>query len=652
MNIFSIGVSGLEAANIGLATTSHNIANASTPGYNRQIILQGTNLPGFTGAGYVGQGTHVQTVQRVYNQFLSQQVMSAQASASAMDSYLGQISQIDNLLGDASVGLASSLAGFFAGVQQVAATPTSISARQTMLANANALVSRFQAIDQRLTEIRKGVNGQISTEVSTINAYSTQIADLNQRIALAEAGAMGQPPNDLLDERDQAIAELNKHIRVASSTQGDGTYSVYLSNGQPLVVGAQVFKLAAVPAAANVGETVVAAVMADGSTVELPNSLLDGGSLGGLIDFRTNSLDPAQNQLGAIAVALAQDMNDQHRLGQDLNGLPGGDLFALDATQAPSVIANGKNPASTTAVIGATFVATAVSPAARSVSAELAGSDYRLSFDGTAYTLTRLSDGANWTGASPAAVATTAQQGFDLTIQSGVVTAGASFLIQPTRGAIRGMSVAITDPRSIAAAAPFRTSATTGNTGTATISAGSVDMPPPQNANLQQTVTISFIDATTYSVLGTGIPPGTTGTYSSGTPISYNGWTVAISGAPAAGDSFTVSANTGGISDSRNAAAMAALQTRATMLGGTASYQERYSQLVSEVGSKTAEVESLAKSHQTVADQAEAARQSESGVNLDEEAANLMRYQQAYQASAKAIDIASKLFEQLLSMGN
>ena len=652
MNIFSIGVSGLNAANIGLATTSHNIANASTPGYNRQIVLQGTNLPGFTGAGYVGQGTHVQTVQRVYSQFLSQQVMSAQASAAAMDSYLGQVSQIDNLLGDASVGLASALAGYFAGVQQVAATPTSIAARQTMLANANALVSRFQAIDDRLNQIRAGVNGQIATEVSTINVFSQQIADLNDRIALAEAGAMGQPPNDLLDERDQAIAELNKHIRVASSAQGDGTYSVYLSNGQPLVVGSQVFKLAAVASAADVTETVVAAVMANGSTVELPNSLLDGGSLGGLIDFRTDSLDPAQGQLGAIAVALAQDMNDQHRLGQDLNGLAGGDLFALDASQAPSVIANSKNPAATTAVIGATFVPTAVSPTARSVSAELAGSDYRLSFDGTDYTLTRLADGKSWTGATPDAVAITAEQGFDLTIQFGVVTAGASFLIRPTRGAIRGLSVAITDPRSIAAAAPFRTAAGTGNTGTGSISAGSVDMPPPPDPNLQQPVTISFINATTYSVVGPGIPVGATGTYTAGDPISYNGWTVSISGAPAAGDSFTVAANTGGISDNRNATALAALQTRATMLGGTASYQERYAQLVSQVGSKTAEVESLANSHQAVAEQAESARQSLSGVNLDEEAANLMRYQQAYQASAKAIDIASKLFDQLLSMGN
>ena len=656
MNIFSIGVSGLNAASIGLATASHNIANASTPGYNRQIILQGTNLANYTGAGFIGQGTHVQTVQRVYSQFLGQQVMSAQSSASSMDSYLAQVSQIDNLLGDANVGLSSALAGFFAGVQQVAATPTSIAARQSMLSSASALVSRFQALDDRMAEVRSGVNSQITSEVSAINTYSKEIADLNQRIAVARAGSMGTEPNDLLDQRDYAIAELNKHIRVASAEQGDGTFSVYLSNGQPLVVGDKTFDLKAVPSAADPKDTVVAAVMADGSTTsELPDKLLDGGSLGGLVAFRSDSLNPAQNSLGRIAAAIVRDVNDQHRLGQDLNGLLGGDFFSLDATLAPTVVANSGNADTTpptTATVTATFIATT---ATRSLSSELAASDYRLSYDGANYTLTRLSDNTSWMAASPAAVATAAQQGFDLNIGAGTIADGASFLIQPTRGVVRGMSVAITDPRSIAAAAPFRTAAGTANTGTGSISAGSVNMPPPPNANLQQTVTITVIDATHISISGVGIPAAESAppyvAYTLGSDLSRNGWTIRIDGTPAVGDTFTVSTNTGGISDNRNAVALAALQTASTMIGGTSSYQEAYAQLVSEVGSKTAAVESLAKSYQAATDQAESARQSMSGVNLDEEAANLIKYQQAYQASAKSIDIASKLFDQLLALG-
>jgi flagellar hook-associated protein 1 FlgK len=217
-----------------------------------------------------------------------------------------------------------------------------------------------------------------------------------------------------------------------------------------------------------------------------------------------------------------------------------------------------------------------------------------------------------------------------------------------------GMSVAITDPREIAAAAPFRTAAALDNSGTAKISAGSVDTPPP-NANLQQPVMIAFTDPTHFSVTGTGIPASASAPpyvpYTSGADISYNGWTVQITGAAVAGDTFTVSANTGGTADSRNAVALAALQTKSTMIGGTASYQEAYAQLVSEVGNKASEVSSMATSQQAAADQADSARKSVSGVNLDEEAANLIKYQQAYQASAKVISIASKLFDQILALG-
>ena len=97
--------------------------------------------------------------------------------------------------------------------------------------------------------------------------------------------------------------------------------------------------------------------------------------------------------------------------------------------------------------------------------------------------------------------------------------------------------------------------------------------------------------------------------------------------------------------------ALAALQTAKNIAGNTASYTSAYAQVVSQVGTKTAEVDTIGKSQQALADQTEAARQSVSGVNLDEEAANMLRYQQAYQASAKMIDIAGKLFDEILSLG-
>jgi flagellar hook-associated protein 1 FlgK len=644
MSIFSIGVTGLDAAMIGLSTTSHNIANASTTGYNRQTIVQGTNFATLTGAGYIGQGTNVETVKRIYDQFLSQEVMSAQTSAAEMNSYSAQISQIDNLLGNTTSGLSVGLANFFSGVQQVAADPTSIAARQTMLSDANALVSTLQTMDQRLSQIRTGVNSQITSEVSAINSYSKQIADLNQRINLASAGSgSNQQPNDLLDKRDQVIAELNQHIRVSTLTQADGTVSVFFGNGEPLVVGNTSYTLSTQPASDDPNRTVVAVQAASGgAATEVSESQLTGGTLGGLVSFRSQSLDSAQNALGRMAIAIGQNFNDQSKLGQDLNGLAGTDIFNLGS---PATIASSQNTGS--AALTATLTSTAAS--------DLTTSDYQLGYDGTNYVLTRLSDGKSWSAASVAAVATSAGQGFDLAIASGAINAGDVFKIEPTRMGSAGMSVAITDPRSIAAAAPFRTAAALDNIGTAKISAGSVDTPPPPNANLQQPVMIAFIDPTHFSVTGTGIPASASlppyVSYTSGADVSYNGWTVQITGAAVAGDTFTVAANTGGTADSRNAVALAALQTKSTMIGGTASYQEAYAQLVSEVGNKASEVSSMATSQQAAADQADSARKSVSGVNLDEEAANLIKYQQAYQASAKVISIASKLFDQILALG-
>jgi flagellar hook-associated protein 1 len=541
MSTLSIGVSGLNAANIGLSTASHNIANASTPGYNRQVIVQGTNIAVMSGAGFIGQGTNVQTVKRVYDQFLAQQVLSAQAGASEMDSYLQQIQQIDNLLADSSSGLSPMLAEFFKGVQEAAANPSSIPARQSMLSAAQSLVARFQGLDQRLSEIRDGVNTQISGEVTLINSYATQIADINERILLARAGTTYQEPNDLLDQRDQLISDLNKSVKVSTLVQSDGSVNIFFGNGQPLVVGQQSYTLTAKASSSDPERIVVAMDVSPGNSIELPESQIVGGKLGGLVAFRSQSLDQAQSSLDDIAIALAQDFNDQHRLGMDLTGALGGDFFA-------------------------------------------------------------------GTGASD-------------------------------------LRVALTDPRSIALAAPIRTAATLANSGTGSISAGEVlDV---TNPNLQVTTTLNFV-AGGYQINGAGpvIP------YTSGANIDLNGWRVVISGTPAAGDVFTVERNTNGVSDSRNANALAALQTAKVMLGGTASYQSAYSQIVSAVGTKTREVQAIGEAQQSLADAAEAERQKVSGVNLDEEAANLLRYQQAYQAAARVIEISGKLFDELLAITN
>ena len=639
-SIFNIGVSGLAAAQAGLLTTGHNISNASTPGFNRQQIVQSTNTPQFTGAGYFGQGTSVTTVKRIYSQFLASQTLTAQTRLAELNAYADQIRQIDGLLADASAGLSSALDDFFRGVHEVAANPSSIPARQSMLSMAQALVGRFQGADGRLNEIRDGVDTQLASTVADINSYTTQIAQLNQRIILAQAAGPGQPANDLLDQRDQLVTDLNQLVRVTTLTESDGSLSVFVGNGQAVVVGAQSFGLATMQAGDDPTRMAVGIALAGGGTAALPEAMLTGGALGGLLAFRRESLDPAQNALGRIAIGLAETFNAQHRLGQDLTGAQGGDFFNAPV---PQVIYPG-SPANPAPLAAPGTISAAVSSAS-----DLTTSDYRLTYDGGGnYTLLRLSDNTTLVNnaALPASV-----DGLAISV-AGEPGVGASFLIQPTRSAASDIALALTDARSIAAAAPIRTAAGNGNTGSGSISAGSVNGPPPVNANLTQTVTITFDNPpTTFDVAGTGTGNPANVAFTAGGDITYNGWTIRIGGAPAAGDVFTISANGAGVSDNRNALLLAGLQTGKTLAGGTASYQSAYAQIVSDVGNKTREVQVTATAQESVLKQAEDARQSLSGVNLDEEAANLLRYQQAYQASGKMIEIASKLFDTLLALG-
>ena len=639
-SIYNIGVSGLNAAQVGLLTTGHNISNAATPGFNRQKIIQTTNTPQFTGAGFLGQGTSVQTIQRIYNQYLASQVTSSQARLSELNAYSTQIKQVDNLLADSSAGLSPALQDFFSGVNEVGANPSSIPSRQSMLSSAQALVARFQSLDTRLNEIRDGINTQIASTVTSINSYAGQIAEINQRIILAQAAGPGQPANDLLDQRDQLVADLNQQIQVSTVTQPDGSLSVFIGNGQPVVVGNQSFNLAAMPSPEDASRITVGISQAGGA-VALPEALLTGGALGGLFGFRSGSLDTAQNALGRVALGLATDFNAQHRLGQDLNGVLGGNFFTVPTPQ----VITPNNPANPAPTIAPGTVSATVS----SVSA-LTTSDYRLTSNGGGnYTLTRLSDNA--TLFSAAALPQTVD-GLTISV-AGQAANGATFLIQPTRAAAGTLAVAITDARNIAAAAPIRTAASLGNTGTASVSAGSVNPPPPPNVSLLDTVSISFtgpgtfnvVDTTTATTLASGVA------YAAGANISYNGWTVQISGTPAAGDVFTVSANSSGVSDNRNALLLAGLQTANTLAGGTANFQSAYAQIVSDVGNKDREIEVSSTAQENMLKQAQDAQQSLSGVNLDEEAANLIRYQQMYQASGKMIDVSSKLFDLLLGLG-
>jgi len=628
IGIFGIGVSGLNAAQAGLVTTGHNIANANTPGFHRQAIIQSAALASFTGAGFIGQGVEVDTVRRVYSEFLDRETIRAEARASYYAAYSSEIEKIDNLLGDPTSGLAPALQRFFEGVHDVASNPGSLASRQAMLASGSTLALRFQALQTQLEESNRGVDAQIQSTVAQVNALSREIASINSRITMQQVNPR-QPPNDLFDERDQLISELNKLIGTSIVPQSDGTVNVAIGSGQGIVVGGQAFSLAAVPDA-DAPNRLQVAFMVGSTSVPLPMNVLSGGSLGAVLAFRAGPLSDAQNDLGRIAAGLAHTFNAQHRLGQDLLGGMGGDFFI----PVQPVVTPRPGNTGTGAVSATIANATA-----------LTGSGYRLVYTGANYQLTRLRDNVTTTYAAlPQTV-----DGVTISLASGAPAAGDSFLIEPTRYSARDFDVAITDPARIAAAAPIKGGAATANVGTGAISAGVVNT--PLDVNLTQPVTITFTSATTFDVtgIGTGAPAGVA--YTSGGNITYNGWTVKITGTPAAGDVFTVLPNTGGTGDNRNAALLADLQVASTLYGGTTSYQGAYARLTSSLGNTAREMQISADAQDTIALRARETQQALSGVNLDEEAANLLRYQQAYQACGKVMQIGSTLFDTILEIG-
>lgn len=908
-DLFSSALSGLNAAQMGMTTTEHNIANATTPGYTRQQVVTSSRAGQQTGAGFIGQGVDVANVRRIYDQFLNAQVLQEQNQASYLTAYHSAMKQIDNLVADPNAGASPAIQSFFDAVNGVANNPESIPARQTFLASAQFAVNRFQAIDQRLTDIANGITGQISGSVTTINTYAQQIATLNGNIKRSAAANALQQPNDLIDQRDQVIAKLNQEIKTSVLQQGDGTVNVFIGNGQSLVVDEQAMRLQVVQSASDPAKVDVAYVN-NGRLATLQQGNLQGGNLGAYLAFRDQSLEPARNALGRVALGLAASMNQQNRMGQDLNGAAGGDLFNTISARVDKNANN--NAASGLPTVTITDVA------------GLTTSDYQLRFNGSSYTLTRLSDNVTTNYASlPQSV-----DGMTIAAPASVA-AGDIFLIRPAANAARDIQLATNDPSKIASALPLRgtaslkagaiSTATTvasgaisgtvvsgvtttpavgtitvdgktlftntiaaGATGTlitaanldaawpafaaanpgytltgtfaagtaqinkadgtaitlaATTSGGaggaitpfaaagagfigttnpasvaSMTVNTPGNANLAAPVSITFTSPTTYTVTGAvpavagvqtytaptisyngwtmqlsgvpstgdvfsvaansavakvstgalnlnpvsisftsattynvvemrGTPPAAvtlgTGTYASGGNISYNGWTVQIAGAPltgdvfnitkgstpgsmlatpattnagggvisggtlspqpftimfnnpptsytvagavpavagsipyvagqdisyngwtvqvtgvpVAGDVFSFAQNTNAVGDNRNALLLASLQSQNLLANGTVNLQGGYGQLVGQVGATTNELAVTSLAQTNMVTQTVAAQQSVSGVNLDEEAANLIRYQKAYQAAAKAMQIASTMFDAILALG-
>ncbi len=676
-DLLSIGLSGLRSAQTALTVTGHNITNVNTPGYSRQESVQQTGISQFTGAGYIGSGSQVVDVRRLASDFLTNQVRTATSSNSELQSFKSQIEQLDSLLSNSTTGISPALQKFFASLQTASQDASSTAAREAVLSQAAGLSDSFNTLYDQLDKQNSLINQQLSALTTQVNSMAASVASYND--AIARARGAGAEPNDLLDAREETIRQISEIIGVQSVEQKDGSVSLFVGTGQPLVVG-------------NTASTLTAkAGVDDPSKFQIDLSIngvsqtistqISGGEMGGLLAYRDTTLDKSYNSLGQMAIVLADTVNKQLGQGLDLAGRAGSPLFSdiNDPTAASlRVLAQATNTGTGTGSMDITN------------SSLLTTSDYRLDYDGTTFTARRLSDGANMnvtvTGTGPYSISMTdpsttpaTDQGFAVTI-NGAPNAGDRFTLQPSRRGAFDFGTDLQSADQLAFAGSARAVATTNNRGTGTITQPDLKTGPSPidvtdlqdlfgtglpltfdsttntlTSTLPAGATLSYVSPST-----TALTPGQANTlrldYTDPSTNNTYSYEFTINGTPQSGDTFTLSQNTAGVADNRNALKLIDLQTQKTVGVGAAgtgtTYNNAYSGLVERVGSLTAQVRVNTDAAETVLTQAQNSRDSLSGVSLDEEAANLVQFQQYYNASAQVIKTAQALFDTLIGAFN
>ncbi|MHA6576964.1 flagellar hook-associated protein FlgK [Pseudomonas yamanorum] len=675
MSLLNIGMSGLNAAQGSLSVLSNNIANVNTPGYSRQQTTQNASASNAFGGVFIGTGTTLADVRRVYNDFLNTAYQNSTALNSDANAYLGQASAIDKTLSDKSTGMSAVLSAFFAAAQTAAATPSDVSARQLLVTSAQTLSNRFNAISSQLTQQKESINGQLSTMSDQVNKLTSSIASLNKQISQVQ-GSTSNAPANLLDARNEAVRSLNELIGV-TATEKDGQVNITTGTGQSLVDGDVANTISAVPSKNDSSQYTIQINM--GSTSMDIGSVVSGGSIGGLMRYRSDVLMPAINDLGRLAIVTADTINNQLGQGLDLNGDFGSSLFS-DINSAAAISQRSQGTAGNSAGSGNLNVSIADS-------SKLTTYDYKVTFtSGNLYNVVR-SDGKAMGSFDTATTPPPVIDGFTLALDGkGPMAAGDSFKVSPTSNGASGIGVDLTDPNKLAFAGPLAGVAGK-NTGTGTFTPPQLTVPldihggadtAQLRTGIENSMPVKMVfgdkaaDGTQpYTVtdaqgfkIGTGsIIPGqgnkitinvpmrdASGAVITGKSFSFD---TTVGGSPANNDSTTFSFNSGATSDGRNAQSLLALQTKATVGvtdgNGGVSLVSANSRLVSQVGSKAAQANTDSTATGALLTANKAAANSVSQVNLDEEAGDMIKFQQYYTASSQIIKAAQETFSTLIN---
>jgi flagellar hook-associated protein 1 FlgK len=661
-SILNIGVRALTANQGALSTIGNNIANANTPGYSRQSVVLQDVAGQFTGSGYYGKGVEVLTVQRTYSDFLTKQAALSKSVAAADSTRYDNLKQLENVFQGGPDGLGASISNMFNAFSDITNSPTDLTARSVVLARADETAARFRDAFTQLNDLQLGTAGQLKTDVDAVNTLASQIARANDDIARAKGG--GHSPNDLMDQRDQMISELNKYVQTTTIPADDGSVNVFLASSQPLVLGTTVSPLTLDknkinsgikdPVQSQLGITV------GGATNVIDPAMLGGGEIAGLLRYQNTDLVDAANLLGRLALAIGTKLNEQQALGLDLDGLQGTPLFN-NLSPIPAAIPAGTNTGNATLSASVHTNPTGTT--------SFIPSNYDVLFtSATAGTVTRLSDnkptafqftpGAAGSSGTfmffnpvTSAYDLPAIDGLDLTTPptagptSTVPATGDHFLLKPFSAAAGSITTGFSSPRALAMSSPVMANPASTNKGTLALAGLTAQQ---TNTNLTQPVTLTFNANGTFNVTGTGTGNPVNQPYTPGQPISFNGWSLTLNGAPQAGDVFTVQAIAPQYQplDAGNAKAM--LDLRDLKMFDQGALTDGFAGLMSTVGIRVQGAKSASTVSTGIATNVEKDRASVSGVNLDEEAAKMLQFQQAYQAAGKMMQVAQNIFDTLM----
>ncbi|MBW7930379.1 MAG: flagellar hook-associated protein FlgK [Gammaproteobacteria bacterium] len=630
MSIINTALTGLIAAQRGLAVTANNVANAGTDGYVRRRIVQVEGVTVGTGlTADLGSGTRVVGVERMYSDFLGAAVRETTSSGERATVLASLGARLDSLLGNPELGIHNAIQSFFDQVESLARDPGSSSTRQQLLAQADSLGQRFAQLDTQLRSLDNEINLRMQDTASRINNLAAQLADINAAISRGISGDA-----DLADQRDALLGQLSGLIDFSTTAQADGTTNVMVGNGQPLVLGINSASLELRPDAFDPMRSTLDIRL--GNESRSIATQVGGGTMGGLLAFRSTVLDPARQQLGLLANTLGSVFNAQHAQGVDANGQPGGAFFTLPGPRIMDAVGN----------TGSASLAVGIEDASA-----LQARDYELRFDGSSWSLRDGSSGQLF-GTSGSGTAADPLRFDGLSVVVGdSADAGDRFLIRAVGEAASQLGLTIGDPAAIAAAAPLATSSSLGNQGTGTIAAASVV--DPGHPALREAVELRFETAGNLRIYDAdGHDLSGALAWSAGDDISFNGWSVRISGSVAAGDSFSVHATAAGSADNSNALALAMTSTSGFLAGGQISVDALAGRLLSDVGAAALRARQDAEVQSVMQEQARIDLEAAIGVNLDEEAANMLRYQQAYMAASQMIGVSNDLFRTLLGILN